>query len=70
MAFKHLNEDSGTATVNRPAQRGPDEASERPRRGGTAREAPGPREARQGRGSAPLGSYRLNDTRLNWGYFH
>jgi len=51
---------------NHTAQRGPDEASERPRRGGSAREAPGPREARQGRGSAPLGSYRLTNTDSKW----
>ena len=53
---------SGTEVKNFPAQRSSDEAAERPQRGGAARETPLPHAVRQGRDSAPLGSYRLTHT--------
>jgi hypothetical protein len=60
-----INEDvnTGAEAFNLPAQRGPDEAAERPRRGGAARVPSQPRGARRGRGSAPLGSYRISHSK-------
>lgn len=66
MHFKE-DENSRAEAINLPAQRGPDEAAERPRRGGGAHAPGGPREARRGRGSAPLGSYRItHTTKYGW----
>lgn len=66
--FKKFAVISGADAINRPAQRGPDEASERPWKGGPAHNTlPAAQSAAAGARSAPLGSYRLIDTLMVWG---
>jgi hypothetical protein len=61
-----INEDvnSEAEAFNLPAQRGPDEVAERPRRGGAARGAPGGARMAPGARSAPLGSYRISHSKV------
>jgi hypothetical protein len=63
MAYEKLHTISGAVADNLPAQRGPDEASERPCKGGIAHRSLIAVQSAAGEArSASLGSYRLIDT--------